>query len=88
MVQGTIEGNQIVGNWADVPLGGFRNGGSITLRGTFCRSNGCNANVSLVQDNSLGTWWTSNGVFDRYQWEKLYDRLTCNPPEVCNRETQ
>ena len=57
-----------------------------TLRGTFCGSSGCNVNVPVAQDNVLGTWSTSNGLLDGYQWEKLYDRVTCNPPEVCNRD--
>ena len=65
-IRGTIQGANLVGDWADVPIGRFRNKGSLVLHGT-------DATVPLPQETGLGTWSTSNGIFGGYRWDKMYD---------------
>jgi hypothetical protein len=76
----------IMGDWADVPLGPFQNGGRLTLSGMFCvdPSNPhlpCDSGAPSPEWNVLETRSTDTGVFANYRWEKLYDtNLQIMPP--------
>jgi hypothetical protein len=59
--RGTLQGNQISGSWADIPLGQTANAGTLALAGDAGR---------------LSTTWSRTGVsggFSGQSWEKLYD---------------
>jgi hypothetical protein len=59
--QGTLQGNQISGSWADVPLGQTSNAGMMTL----------NVNNG-VQSYAINRLYVSGG-FGGGNWQKLYD---------------
>jgi hypothetical protein len=60
--QGTLQGDQVTGTWADVPLGQTANSGVISMSGN-------NAQLSI-------NWTRTNatGGFGGQNWMKLYDR--------------
>jgi hypothetical protein len=78
---GYVQPGGVVGSWADVPIWAraSQNSGEITLQGAFCTrqpgsaNSTCDQNAALNKANWMTTSQTSNGVFQRFQWQKLYD---------------
>jgi hypothetical protein len=66
--QGTIQGNAITGDWADVPVGSIENNGRLSLLLPPHPSLGP-LSIMFVKDAPAST-----GGFGAQLWEKLYDR--------------
>jgi hypothetical protein len=82
----------ISGQWASLPLGGTQGNGSLTLSGTFCKQlNGSMSPCDPAQPagawNLLVTQSSSSPLFanpsnGRFQWQKMFDRISNPIPQI------